>query len=253
MITGATRTFALLGHPIAASRSPELHNAWAREHGIDAVYVALDVSETRGEGVVSAVRTLGLAGVNLTVPLKERVMRHLDRLEPAAAAAGAVNTLYWDGGRLAGANTDGEGLLRSLAAGGTEVSGRRVAVIGAGGAGRGVAAAMVAAGVDELRLLNRTVGRARAVAEALSDRRVTAGPLDADLGGIELVVVCTSAPPSRAATPGAATWIDISTRTPEGLRMLCWQGALAFERWTGVRPDAEAAWARLTLPRSGDS
>lgn len=250
MITGATRTFALLGHPVRQSRSPELHAGWFREHGIDGVYVALDVPAASGEQLVGAVRTLGLAGVNLTVPHKERVVPHLDRLEPAAAAAGAVNTLYWDGGNLVGANTDGEGLLRSLAARGVDVAGRRAAVIGAGGAGRGVAHALAAAGVDGLTVLNRTLARAEAVARELP--RATPAPLDADLDGFELVVVCTAAPVALT-RPAGATWIDISTGTPEGLAMLCWQGALAFERWTGVRPDAEAARSRLSLPPPGDS
>jgi shikimate dehydrogenase len=240
-VTGTTRTLALLGHPVAGSRSPELHNAWMRQHGFDAVYVALDVPAERARACVPALRALGLHGVNLTVPLKERVLDQLDALEPAAREAGAVNTIYRDGDRLVGANTDGEGLLRALADRGLDPTGARVAIVGAGGAARGIAAALTRVGLDELRILNRTPARARAVAQAFGG---IAAPLDADLDGVELVIVCTSAPVPLG-LPAGATLVDIGTRTPEGLAMLCWQGALAFERWTGIRPDAREALGRM--------
>ena len=161
--TGRTATYALLGHPVARSRSPALHGALFAAAGIDAVYVCMDIDPTAAEDAIRAVRTLGLAGVNLTVPLKESVLPHLDGVTPTAAVAGAVNTLFWDGSRLMGDNTDGAGLLDAV----HEAGGRWDApavVLGAGGSARAVAAALLADGCPRVKLLNRTQDRAEAVA-----------------------------------------------------------------------------------------
>lgn len=273
MITGRTAVHALLGHPVQASPSPELHNGWFSEHDIDGVYVALDVGAQAGTSFVGALRTLGLAGANVTVPLKEHAAAAVDRLEPAAQAAGAVNTLWWDGPQLVGANTDGAGLCLALAADGIAIAGRRATVIGAGGAGRGIAAALLRAGVDELALLNRTTARAEAVARHLARHaprsRVRTGPITTDeIAGSELVILTTPGTPGaiRGLDPAAlapgSLWYnvnyqqvdpDVSSRARaaghrvlDGWGMLCWQAALAFERWTGVRPDARAAQLRRT-------
>ena len=271
MITGATPVYALFGHPVHRSLSPALHNAWFAELGIDGVYVALDCRDQDGADVVTAMRTLSLAGANVTVPLKQGVVPAVDVLESSAAAAGAVNTLYWEAGSLVGANTDGEGLLMALAHDGVEVRGARAAIVGAGGAARGIAHALLSAGVDRLSVLNRTPGRAEdLVSQARSqwpDARLQAGALVNDgLAGADLVIV--TVPPSAtealpvdpAVLAPRATWCDISYnglvppssrrarvlghRILDGLGMLCWQAALAFERWTGQRPNAESARSR---------
>ena len=93
VITGHTRTYALLGHPVQHSRSPTLHNQWFKAYSINALYVALDVQPQRAEQVVTAFRTLGLAGANLTVPFKTAVIDQLDGITPLAKAIGAVNTV----------------------------------------------------------------------------------------------------------------------------------------------------------------
>ena len=268
-ITGRTSVYALLGHPVVDSPSPTLHNGWFAEAGIDSVYVALPVREPAG--VVPAVRRLSLAGANVTVPLKQAVVADLDHLDDRAAAAAAVNTIYRDGDRLIGTNTDGDGLCLHLAACGIDVAGRRAVVIGAGGAGRGIAAALLRWGVDDLRILNRTPHRGAALVEHLAARFPAArlraeGITDAGAEGAEIVVVCTSARASAMAVPdpnvlaAGAIWYDINYLPPasvgstsaraaglrvfDGWGMLCWQAALAFEQWTGVRPRAD----RATVP-----
>ncbi|HHO52650.1 MAG TPA: shikimate dehydrogenase [Deltaproteobacteria bacterium] len=273
MISGRTAVHALLGHPVANSPSPELHNGWFAEHGLDGIYVALDVDAASGPSIVGALRTLSLAGANVTVPLKEHVVQGVDRLELAAAAAGAVNTLWWDGPQLVGANTDGEGLCLALAAEGITIASRRAAVIGAGGAARGIASALLAAGVSELALLNRSPARAEAVADHLAQgprrSRVRVGPIHSDeIAGVELLVSTIPGITGalerldpEALAPGSV-WYNVNYRNTEsdvssrariaghrvldGWGMLCWQAALAFERWTGVRPDARAAYLRRT-------
>src|SRR5690606_26920551 len=105
---GATKVFALLGRPVHHSLSPAIYNGLFAHHGLDAVYVALDVAPERGPGVVEALRTLGLGGVNLTVPHKAVVVPALDEVGPAVHVAGAANVVVARDGRLVGANTDGD-------------------------------------------------------------------------------------------------------------------------------------------------
>lgn len=177
-ISGETRLYAVLGRPVHHSASPGLYNAWFRHFGVDARYAALDVPPERAAGVPDALRTLGLAGVNLTVPLKEAVLPHLDALAPSATRVGAVNVVRREQDRLVGYNTDGTGLLAHLRSLGFDET-RPAVVLGAGGAGRAAVAALLDAGLPRVHLLNRTPARAQAVADRLGER-VHPGPLTAD-------------------------------------------------------------------------
>ncbi|MBX2796092.1 MAG: shikimate dehydrogenase [Myxococcales bacterium] len=263
MITGATRVFALLGSPVQGSPSPQLHNGWFDAHGIDGVYVALPTTDP--QAAVAAVRGVQLAGANVTVPLKEGVIPHVDRLTEAARIAGAVNVLWWDGPQLVGDNTDGEGFVLALREEGIDPSGLAITLLGAGGAGRGIAAALARHGVARLHVANRTSARADALVSELAipfpSIPLSAGPLDdAAIADADLVIVATlpDAPAVRSLDLGrmgtSTIWADIAYRTPEpatstearrrghrvldGWGMLCWQAALAFERFTSTRPDA---------------
>lgn len=270
-LTGATRTFALLGRPVHHSASPRLHNTWLRALDIDARYVALDVPPERGGAVVDALRTLGLAGVNLTVPLKEAVLPHLDALAPSAEAAGAANVVVREADRLIGHNTDGSGLVAHLRT--RDVDWRRPAVVlGAGGAGRAVAAGLQAAGVPVVHLLNRTEARAQRVAGVLGDR-VEGGPLTPDafserVAEAGLVVQATSGGGRTLVDTLAvdtvrtdALWVDLNywdTAPPllpaltargvafdDGWGMLVAQAVGAFTLFTGQRLSLEKAHALL--------
>ncbi len=261
-IAGTTRVHALIGAPVAHSRSPALHNALFAHCGLDAAYVALPVApDTTGAALVAAVRTLGLAGANLTVPFKERVLPHLDGQAPSARAAGAVNTLVVENGAIIGHNTDGAGLMDGAREAGWTPGGRAV-VLGAGGAGRAVAAALAAAGCA-VTVLNRSPARAAALADALG---ISAGPLSAfaaHAAGASLVVNCCTpaadpvvgALDARGLAPGAL-WIDTNyfrpapvppgPRSQTGAAMLLHQGLRAFALWTGHT--VPAATARALVP-----
>lgn len=278
MITGRTRTYALLGHPVAHSRSPELHNGWFADHGVDARYVALDVDPARADQVVAALRTLPLAGVNLTIPFKEAVLPGLDAVEGFAAAVGAVNTVVRDGERLIGHNTDGAGFLAGLRAEhGDVVTGARVLVLGAGGAGVGVGAACASAGARSVTWLNRDVTRAQAACDRTTTHwpgvAVDAGPLDAAsfasrAADVDLVIAATSGGAAEtlasfdvdllrtdavwcdlnywmAAPP---SWVRLRARgvaVQSGMPMLVYQAAEAFRLFTGLTVDAAGALRRI--------
>lgn len=262
--------FALVGHPIRHSLSPAMHNELFRRKGIDAVYVALDVKPDLAESVAGSIRTLALAGCNLTVPFKERVIPALDELSEAASCAGAVNVVLNREGRLQGHNTDGEGYLRALREElGIDPTGRDCAILGAGGTGRAVAAALAEAGVASACFFNRSPDRAEAAVAALAPRfpavRLEAAPLDpaafrARPWGI--VVNCLSGGGMDALRaldvshlPRGAAWTDANywmadppqlvacagrgVRIQRGIGMLMHQGALSFELFTGVQVDTD--------------
>ena len=138
MISGRTKAFALFGSPVEHSLSPAMHNASFAELGLDCVYLCHDVVPSAVAAAVAGARAMGFAGFNVTMPCKAAVIEHLDELSPAARLMGAVNTVKREGDRLIGHNTDGAGLLRSVAERGFDVAGADVAVIGAGGAGSAV-------------------------------------------------------------------------------------------------------------------
>lgn len=270
MITGHTKVFALVGHPIQHSLSPAMHNELFRRQGIDAVYVALDTEPKRADQVGQAIRALGLSGCNLTVPFKERVLDALDALSPAAEAAGAVNVIVNESGRLVGHNTDGEGYLRALREElGIDPRGAHCAVLGAGGTGRAVAAALAGAGASRITLFNRTAVRAEIAVTRLAGRFPQVTVLAASLNRaafsaqqFTVVVNCLSGPGAPAAgqldvqhLAAGGVWTDANywmadppqlaacaargLRIQRGIGMLMHQGALSFGLFTGIAVDAD--------------
>lgn len=270
----------LLGHPVAHSRSPAMHAAWIRDAGLDAVYLPFEVDpDTSGDALLSAIRTLGFTGVNLTVPFKERVLPGLDGVDAIARRIGAVNTVTLRDGRLHGTNTDAPGFVAALRERDptlTRVVGRTALVLGAGGAARAVAVGLRDAGAERVVLLNRTVARAEAVCADLNSAEphpvFVAGALDAfgeHAPNASVFAVAVSGPGEAAvacldpdAVPDDALWVDLnywSSDPPlwqalatrgvllqDGLPMLIHQGALAFEAFTGHRADPESARRALT-------
>lgn len=170
IVSGKARLAGVLGWPVSHSRSPRLHGFWLERLGIDGAYLPLAVAPENLETVIRALPRMGFAGANVTVPHKEAVMTLVDRLDPLAARIGAVNTLVvGDDGSLEGRNTDAYGFLENLRQGcpaWVPASGP-AAVIGAGGASRAVVAALIDAGVPEIRLTNRSRERAEALAADL--------------------------------------------------------------------------------------
>lgn len=282
MTTAHTRLLALLGAPVAHSRSPAIHTAALEAMGVDARYLAFAVPPAGLAEAVRGLRALGALGANVTVPHKRAVMAHLDEVEPAARAIGAVNTLVREGERWIGANTDAPGLVRSLEEAGVELAGARVWVVGAGGAARAAVAGLAEAGVASIRVSARRPEQAAELVEdlaPLAGDRLHHGALEG-AAPADLFVQATSATLEGAADPDRfaaslplhalapnATVIDLvyapletaalrraralGLRTVDGLGMLVWQAALALERWTGVEPPVEVmrAAARGGAPR----
>lgn len=248
---------AVIGHPVAHSLSPSIHNAAFRSLGLDWVYVALDVPEGQVPQAIAGVRSLGVAGLSVTMPHKSEVARHMDRLTADAELLGAVNCVQRVGDELVGDNTDGEGFLRSLRADGAfEPQGHSCVVLGAGGAARAVIVALARAGAAEVVVVNRDQTRAEAAAALAGPSGRVAGleavreatlivnatpvgmgadwrtiPFDpSSIHGRQVIADLVYEPRQtslvRAARERGAVAIN-------GLGMLVQQAAVAFERWTG--------------------
>ena len=275
-LTGRARLAGVVGWPVAHSRSPRLHGFWLEKHGIDGAYVPIAV---RPENLATALRALpllGFSGVNVTVPHKEAALAAVDRASDAARRIGAVNTIVIDAdGRLEGSNTDGFGFLENLAAAlpGWRASDGAAVLLGAGGAARAVAAALVDGGAPEIRLVNRTPERARRLAAEIGGpfRIVAWSERAAALADAALLVNATTLgmagqPPldlALSALPGDAVVNDIvyapletpllaaararGNRVVDGLGMLLHQARPGFAAWFGVAPQVTAALRDFVL------
>lgn len=154
-----TEFFGLLGFPVRKSLSPAMHNANFRALGMNAVYTPYEVTEETVGNVIPALETLRFKGLNVTMPLKQKIIDYLDELDDTASLCNAVNTVYWKNGRLCGSNTDGVGFVRGLKEQGQyDPAGKSCLIFGAGGASRGVAFALAAAGVGSISLWKRNSG-----------------------------------------------------------------------------------------------
>ena len=187
---GTTSVAAVIGDPVGHSLSPVLHNAAFAALGLDWVYVALRVPAGSGAAAVRAVRTLGLAGLSVTMPHKTDAARAVDRLTPTAARLGSVNTVVPVGDELVGDSTDGAGLLDALRADRSfEAAGHRCVVLGTGGAARAVCAALGEAGAASVVVVGRRNAAAASCA-ALAGAGGRVGPVD-EVDGADLVVNAT--------------------------------------------------------------
>jgi shikimate dehydrogenase len=270
--------FGVLGDPVDHSLSPAMHNAAFAALGLPHLYLRWRVGPADLPAALAEARRLGVAGLNLTLPLKETVLPFLDAMTPEARRIGAVNTLAFRGRRLLGDNTDGRGFGRALR-GRARVAGGRAVLVGAGGGARAVGASLVAAGCAEIVVANRTPARGEALAAWLHDDlgAPTAGtvPLNALRDGAPLEgarVVVNTTPVGLAglglamgvaAAPRRCLFVDlVYARTPflaaaaragrptlDGAAMLLHQGALAFAWWTGRRAPLRAM--ALALRRAG--
>lgn len=265
--------FAVIGHPVSHSLSPRIHAAFARQTGIALEYTAIDAAPDDFDAVLAAFAAEGGVGANITLPHKTRAAQICTHLSEAAQRAGAANTLIRTTTGWQGDNTDGVGLVRDLTERhGLDLRARRVLLIGAGGAARGVAPTLLDAGIGDLFIVNRTPERADALADALAQPgRVHPRYLDdvGNLGNFDLVINATSAtrdatlpslPTNLVAPRGAA--VDLSygeASVPflawarsarahdciDGLGMLVEQAAESFQRWHKVRPETDAVYAML--------
>jgi shikimate dehydrogenase len=262
-ISGSTIVVGVAGAPVIHSLSPLIHNAWIEAAGLDAVYVAFAPSADGFEAFATGLRGGAIRGLNVTVPFKETALALADRSSDRAQAAGAANVLVFERhGEVVADNTDGLGLVAALAqqAPGFDVAAGPVVILGAGGAARGAAAALAAAGAPELRILNRTHGRAEALAHAVGPTARADEPTPAAFADACLIVNATTlglgGGPGPAAAFGlarrGAVALDMVYRplrtqfleraaeaglvTVDGLAMLIGQAAPSFEAFFGAPP-----------------
>jgi shikimate dehydrogenase len=275
ILSGKTKVAGIFGWPIAHSRSPRLHGFWLEQHGIDGVYIPLAVAPEQFEAAFRALPALGFRGVNVTVPHKEAALAACDEVDPQAQRIGAVNTVVVDSsGRLIGSNTDAFGFIENLRESAHwEAAAGPAVVLGAGGAARAIAVALVIAGAPEVRVVNRTRSRAEALAEALGEN-VTVGdwnaraealdgaallanattlgmaehdPLDIDLAKLPKHAVVTDIVYTPLRTKLLEDAAARGNPTVDGLGMLLYQAQPGFEQWFGVRPEVDDALRRFVL------
>jgi shikimate dehydrogenase len=271
-IDGDTRVVGIIGNPLGHTLSPTIHNAAFDYMGLNWCYVPFPVEEGRLHEAIEGIRSLRLGGVNVTMPFKTDVLPLLDEVTTFAQSVGAVNTVLMDKGRLIGYNTDGRGFYTSLARDvGYEVKGRRVLILGAGGAARSVTVSLALAGVSSITIVNRSADRSRQLTEIIessapevsvswltpddnydlvvadSDVIINATPLTAFQGSVLRVpvamlnrnqLVCDlnyslyQPPLLQEAEARGAQVVD-------GKGMLLYQAAAAFEIWTGLEAPVE--------------
>jgi shikimate dehydrogenase len=272
-VRGPHRLVLLLGDPVAHSASPAMQNAAFAAQGDALVYAAVRVRAPQLGAAVQALRALDAAGANVTTPLKERALAHLDSLAPEAEEARAANTVVARAGRLRGHNTDGPGALAALREAGAQEG--PALVLGAGATGRAVAHALARSGMHVL-VANRTPARARGLARAVAGASVPLrrAALRDGLARARVVVNCTTLGRRGAASPLPAALLheklavlDAVYRpggTPllraarrrgclavPGEAMLLHQGALAYTLWTGKQAPLGAMRAALRVAREG--
>ncbi len=266
LVGATTRLAAVLGWPVAHTRSPAMHNAAFTATGVDAVFVALPTAPLDLAAVVRGLAAVGALGASVTVPHKQAVIALCDHVEPPADRVGAVNCLAFEHGTVVGYNTDAGGFVDGLRADGIEPDGRRALILGAGGAARAVAAGLVDAGATVIVVARRPTAatwcRARPwaalaselpAADLVVDATSAALDDDGDRALAEQVPV-TSLPEHAAVVsliyhrrPLLLTYAaQRGLRTLDGLPMLLHQGARAFTIWTGRPAPIAAMRAALT-------
>ena len=271
--------FAVIGDPIAQSKSPDMHEAWYEEMGVDAAYIPVHVKPENLEQAVASLKLLGASGWNVTIPHKQTIIPFLDELDELAEKMGAVNTVVRDSdGKLKGYNTDGPGFVRSLEeAVGTEHRNEALLLIGAGGAARGIAFALQQAGYHDITIANRTLANAQTiVSEMGTGQAITMAQAEQQLDTYKIFVQTTPAgmstgnfdlPFSLEKFPEGAIAADIvynplmtpfllaaeqkGAKIVNGLGMFVHQGAIAYEYWLESYPNTNGTIARLTEQLGG--
>ena len=264
-ISGKTQLYAVIGDPIEHTLSPAMQNAAFAELKFDAVFLAFKVAPAQVEDALRGMRGLGIRGLNVTMPDKDAVIPFLDEVDETAKFLGSVNTILNENGRLHGFCTDGAGAHRALEENGTKLSGKKLVLLGAGGAARAIAFAL-AREVKELVILNRTPQKITELAETLNrkfSKKITAASLTPDnieqsLKGADVLVNATSVGmhPNPKQTLVKPAWLTpnltvmdivynpLETKLAKdakaagatvisGVEMLIHQGAASFEIWTG--------------------
>lgn len=271
--------YAVIGDPISQSMSPDMHDDWFGENGLQASYIPIHVTPERLEEAFVGLKRLGCSGWNVTVPHKSAIIPLLDELELSAKRMNAVNTVeVLADGTLRGSNTDGEGFVQSLEeVFGTKDKGGNVLIIGAGGAARGISYALDEAGYGPIVFTNRTIEKAENLSAGFSNSSVLSiKEAEASLPNFSLVVQTTSVGMNFAQAgiplnlenlakgtivadiiynPLESAFLAEASKKGalimNGTGMFIHQGALAFKKWTGIQPNTETMITKITAKLGG--
>ncbi|WP_141431440.1 shikimate dehydrogenase [Bacillus sp. 03113] len=258
--------YGVIGDPIAHSMSPAMHNDLFEHYQIDAVYKPFHIKKGELQEGLKQLREMDISGFNVTVPHKTEIMPYLDHLDPLSEAIGAVNTVVNDGGKWIGYNTDGSGYIKGILQQIDSLLDKEVLIIGAGGAARAIYYTMASMGVKRLDLCNRTFEKANVLVQvcpySVPTNVLTNEQAETNLFQYDLIVQTTpigmspninNQPLSIASMKKNCFVSDIiynpletqflknakeaGAITQNGISMFVFQGALAFEKWTGIFPN----------------
>ncbi len=282
IISGKTRICGVIGDPIEHTLSPIIQNAAFKALDLDYVFLAFKVSPNQVDKAIAGMRALEIVGLNVTMPHKEAVIKHLDQIDENAKFLNAVNTIHNKDGQLIGYNTDGIGAIKALKENGSNPKGKKILLLGAGGSARAIAYAL-AKQTDELIILNRTVSVAKKIVNLLNktlNKKILADSLTTQkirehIQQSDILINATSVGmkpnsnqsliPKQLIKP-KMTIMDIvynpvetklareaksaGAKVVSGTEMLIYQGAASFEIWTGKTAPVEvmrkAALERLS-------
>lgn len=266
-INSSTKTLCLLGHPVRQSFSPSIHNYLFKKYGLNNIYMCFDVEKENLKNALDGIKSLGIIGGNITIPHKVEVINHLDFVDKNAKLIGAVNTIKNVDGVLKGYNTDGVGFVKSIKDKGYSLIGKRIMVLGAGGASRSICVELAANNVASIEIRNRSEDRPKEIVQTIKDnfdisisyslKEVSS----IDLGSIDILINTTpigmgtcECPIDQLIVPKDGLLVcDIVYKPHEtqfikwakmhnldvvyGIDMLINQGVEAFFIWTGIRPN----------------
>lgn len=269
-ISSKTKVYSVIGHPVSQSFSPKIHNYLFEKYGIDAVYVSYDVDPDHVGEAINGIRHLGIMGTNVTIPHKIEVMKYLDEIDEKAKLFGAVNTIKNVDGKLYGYNTDGTGLTKSLKdASGETMDGKRVLIIGAGGACRSIAIQLAIENAASIEIVNRSIEKAQSIVDTINEhfdtkaiatsKVITQKDIDdvdvlinttpIGMGTDESPIDTSLVPPKNMIIADAVykphetafiKWgLKHDLKIAYGIQMLINQGVHSFSIWTGVTPTLE--------------
>ena len=276
MNTSTIPIAAVIGHPVNHSKSPRMHNFWLEHFGLEGYYIPLDIEPSKFERSIRNLQELGLVGVNVTIPYKEKVLKIADKISDRAALVGAANTLtFLQNGGIYADNTDGYGFLQNIKSKYKDWSARKgiSVVFGAGGASRAILGALIEDGANDIILANRTRSRAdqlrsdfgakikvvewmkiqnylseaSTIINTTSLGMVGKTDLPIPLNALKKNTLVTDIVYTPIETHLLATAAKMGCRTVDGLGMLIHQAIPGFERWFGIRPGDSQALRELLI------
>ncbi|MFX1496530.1 MAG: shikimate dehydrogenase [Promethearchaeota archaeon] len=276
-INSQTKILGVIGHPIEHSMSPIMHNAAIQDLHLNYIYLALNVPPNKLQDAIKGIKAFNIKGISVTIPHKERVIPFLDEIDLIAQKINSINTIKNVDGFLKGTNTDAEGAKKALIEAGCKLSGKKVILLGAGGAAKAISYSL-ASEVEKILIINRTEERAKRLVSELKtkigynieSKKNTKTTIKKEIDNADILINATSVGmfPKTEISPLSKTLLhnklfvfdliynpletqllkdskEIGCRTLSGLDMLVYQGALAFEWWTNKKPNIELMKSKI--------